>query len=647
MNVKAERIDHLMQIINRNLLLIYAGQSNAITPMEHKPTHRIDLNLFSGDKFGYEMINFVRTFPKSKSNTMAAIWDRNFLKGLENLIVECAVIKDEVERDCFVSHVYVWFTDKLMERRDIVEKAGLKIDEFAALKESIAMFGGNHTMKALENYESNFLHKEEVEVKPQQPVVAAYESNLHLPEVKQRTRRVPDYVKMATPNILKVDRKLELVNKIGLHDEDGEPVSEAEKIMHDLWLARRQQEAFEWKARQNVDLMMDRRALSKSRLESEELRKQETSAYLAAPDDAADDSDSHSKYAPKMRRPLSGRRNYQEAIDTVSKEAVGKESSEANLKVIKDNTITEEKLSTLSRKVVPKKKKQSFVPMIFKIDLPDGYSRKNSRAEATSADDSKLVLTGKKELITPKSTTDRQRPFTSEDAFPSTAPTNRRSSNKEKDTRASIIHVDPMKPIDVVISKRMNEIAFMDKEMQIHKIFSRVRKMPLTAEHKQWLKAEEDRAKPPKKKVELNASLSQKNIPTSRKSLKEQDKESTTASETKPVCKYKSAEEFMDHHFPKFDGDDHVDAQGPLRTNQIMECNAVYDCLSAVCPNQSIKAIENALITPQDRPLAICLKNMRNNLDCVMENPLPKELWRKPRPESGAKKKKKKQKQNQ
>jgi hypothetical protein len=39
--------------------------------------------------------------------------------------------------------------------------------------------------------------------------------------------------------------------------------------------------AFEWKAKQNVDLIMDRRSLHKSRLESESLRRQETSSYLA------------------------------------------------------------------------------------------------------------------------------------------------------------------------------------------------------------------------------------------------------------------------------------------------------------------------------------------------------------------------------
>ena len=72
-----------------------------------------------------------------------------------------------------------------------------------------------------------------------------------------------------------------------------QPETEAELVMHDLWLARRRQEvcsnyemcvdgvltflpqAFEWKAKQNLALIMDRRSLHKSRLESDTLRRLE------------------------------------------------------------------------------------------------------------------------------------------------------------------------------------------------------------------------------------------------------------------------------------------------------------------------------------------------------------------------------------
>ena len=32
MNVKAEKIDQIIQIINRNLLLVHAGQEDSVTP---------------------------------------------------------------------------------------------------------------------------------------------------------------------------------------------------------------------------------------------------------------------------------------------------------------------------------------------------------------------------------------------------------------------------------------------------------------------------------------------------------------------------------------------------------------------------------------------------------------------------------------
>jgi hypothetical protein len=71
------------------------------------------------------------------------------------------------------------------------------------------------------------------------------------------------------------------------------PESDAERNMHELWMARRRQEvyfdtthsllilfilcylvkAFEWKAKQQMNVVLDRLALQKSRMESEGLRK--------------------------------------------------------------------------------------------------------------------------------------------------------------------------------------------------------------------------------------------------------------------------------------------------------------------------------------------------------------------------------------
>ncbi len=97
-----------------------------MTPLESRGKQRIDTSIFYGDKFGYEMVNFVKSFPKTKVQTLANIWDKNFVRGLENLIEECSTVKDDIERECFVSHVYVWFSEKLIERRDLPEKAELR-----------------------------------------------------------------------------------------------------------------------------------------------------------------------------------------------------------------------------------------------------------------------------------------------------------------------------------------------------------------------------------------------------------------------------------------------------------------------------------------------------------------------------------------
>jgi hypothetical protein len=161
MNAKAERIENLIQIINRNLLLIYNGQVEGIIPLENRATARVDTSMFKGDKFGYEMVNFARSYAKNQRLTIAAIWERNFVKGLETLITECAVVKDDIERECFVSRVYVWFVEKLVERRDLPDSNRIKSREITELKASVKTLGGNHTLKALDNYAASQLSENE------------------------------------------------------------------------------------------------------------------------------------------------------------------------------------------------------------------------------------------------------------------------------------------------------------------------------------------------------------------------------------------------------------------------------------------------------------------------------------------------------
>ncbi len=81
--------------------------------------------IFGQDKFAYEMVYFL-TSAKEKLDELDestfSRWEANFVYGLESLLVECAVISDEIERDCFISRVYCWFTEKLAERREVPRK---------------------------------------------------------------------------------------------------------------------------------------------------------------------------------------------------------------------------------------------------------------------------------------------------------------------------------------------------------------------------------------------------------------------------------------------------------------------------------------------------------------------------------------------
>lgn len=121
MNIKAERIEQLIQLVNRNLSLLASGQPNGVSAFEYRKLQRVDAVIFGHDKFAYEMVHFVNSFGENpvKEDSLKGKWEGMFIKGLESLLVECAVIHDEIERECFVSRVYCWFTEKITERREM------------------------------------------------------------------------------------------------------------------------------------------------------------------------------------------------------------------------------------------------------------------------------------------------------------------------------------------------------------------------------------------------------------------------------------------------------------------------------------------------------------------------------------------------
>jgi len=154
-------------------------------------------------------------------------------------------------------------------------------------------------------------------------------------------RKTPVYVKHGFPNILKPSSSNGSISKAspyhhllpkmpGTADDSygmiyNKPETEAERTMNELWLARRRQEAFEWKTQQHLALVMDRLALHKSRLESDALRKQEYTFLMknskmrpsSAPAVHAMQSD---KDAPTLAGLPMGSRGLSGAMDTVDKD---------------------------------------------------------------------------------------------------------------------------------------------------------------------------------------------------------------------------------------------------------------------------------------------------------------------------------------
>lgn len=103
--------------------------------MEVRELEKVDAVIFGHDKFAFEMVHFVKSALKKNDDRPVSgnknvpkkniedLWETNFVQGLESLLVECAVVNDDIERDCFVSRVYCWFTEKLQERRDLPRKS--------------------------------------------------------------------------------------------------------------------------------------------------------------------------------------------------------------------------------------------------------------------------------------------------------------------------------------------------------------------------------------------------------------------------------------------------------------------------------------------------------------------------------------------
>lgn len=602
MNAKSERIEHLIQIVNRNLLLIYNGQVEGVTPVDPSTyltsdksqknnggTQKIDMSVFDSDKFGYEMVNFFRTHVKTNKSTLAAIWERNFVKGVETLMMECAVIKDALERECFVSRVYVWFTDKLVERRDLPGQDDNKYDALELLKNTMSAMGAFHSVKALDSLsEQRAKADSEVLQKVLQPTAhPAKESLAELglegqglaqlklpPIVPQKNFKHPEPVKAAE------DRPM--------IDSDGYvPETEAEKVMHELWIARRRQEAFEWKARQNLNLIMDRRDLHRSRLESEALRREETSSYLAGPQNseemdilAASTYSDSSRFVPAMRRPLSGKRHFANIIKDIeldediqtTKHAVEKSGAlnstslrEVNnrsiqavtVNILRDGAVKEQiKVNNIARNVVQKDEKKPYVPMRFRTKGPDSFTAggtlsrtKQQESFSWGEDVESTPIVEHAALVSRPEVKD---------------PPSRSRTDKNEQKSSGVQRRNSMS------SKIFQSLGANDSELQVHYFHSLARRGPLTDKHYAWLKLQDDgRAERDAAYVrKLRGKSGVESPPPPKKTSA--GKKTGNAAETgghavKKGPKYSSAQDFMDKHFPVFDQPEDEGALGLVR----------------------------------------------------------------------------------
>ena len=583
MNAKAERIEQLIQIINRNLLLIYNGQVEGTTvvdpasflgadkALKNAPLNtKIDMTVFDGDKFGYEMVNFFKSHVKNNRTSIAAVWERNFVKGVETLMIECAVVKDPIERECFVNRVYVWFNEKLVERRDLPGQDDVKYDEIELLKNTMSAMGAFHTVKALDNL-SEEKAKADTEVLQQvldpQDVPEETMAELGLEGPCMDTLKLPPIIK----NELETDKDVKkkstnssVESRPNIDEEGFVPENETERVLHELFVARRRQEAFEWKARQNMNLVMDRRDLHRSRLDSEVLRREETSSFLAAPQNLEDITGSNeslfsetSKYVPSMRRPLSGKRHFagiineieenkdiqhtkemietSNALEPLSLEEVKKNIPVKSVNVVKDGTPEKAKVNNIARQVVQKSEpKKQYVPMRFRTTAPAKLKSRESSIENNICREDSMSITSKMD---------------------------EQQSIKRAPDKPMKIHQRESSS-----QKILQNLGSNDNELQIHYYFSQSRQGSLSKLHTEWLNVQEEERRQCmlENKRRLRGDNNAVTVLPPPKT-KGRDDESSVSSESTVYQKYSSAQDFMSKHFPVFDSNDNIDAHGALR----------------------------------------------------------------------------------
>ena len=529
-----------------------------------------------------------------------------------------------------------------------------------------------HTLKGLENYEEPESTSKALEdgsppkEDPPEPPTIQVPGNPPAKHPMFGNRKMPIYVKHAYPNLFKQGNEYEqFLPKIpGAEDNYGmmyhKPESEAEMAMHELWLARRQQEAFNWKSQQHMNLVMDRYALHKSRLESDSLRRQESNSYIRSrPGSSQDETrpfsadevvssnarftgtsrpSSRQKTLPKSMSARSLGYGYADSpITSPTKMMVmepeddleEQQNEETEINMVMKGAGTEEDVAVPvpAREAVLKKekkkvKKNTLAPMRYRFE-PKKYEVGSVYLQLSDSDDD-----DKPEKVMKPPTAGKGGGGGKKGAKAAAGP----AVKFKRDA-------PPMRERPVS-ANQFHTISNNDAELKVHYRYTNYRRMPLTQKQEVWLEGKETtRVKKSEEMasnlLEAAAAKGDKKGGKDKKDDKGKGKGKGKGKVEEPEkipCKYKSASEFMSVNFPDFEDDAEGEAQGPMRMMQLLECARVMGSLNEFGMQGAVKpeTLRKALIIPQDKPEAVSRENMRQSeIEGLMMNPAPEMYWRK------------------
>ena len=746
MNTKAERIEQIIQIVSRNLALILSHETDSLTPLDTSELQKVDMGVFSHDKFAFEMSHFVKSERIQAGHKMTALWEWNFLKGLETLLVEAAVVTDEIERDCFISRIYCWYNEKLLERKDLprgpITKKGL-----AELSHTLESMGSAHSAKAMANLadkrgdegEEEDLHGDE-HIDNDDRKISKYTE----PGRPVSANQAPLYVKHSYPDVMKPSSASEIIRSgvvpaVNVPDSTNnygmlyhKPDTQSETQMHDLWVAKRRQEAFDWKTQQHLAVVMDRLAVHKSRMETDALRRQESGNFMMENKSrpGSGSGDPNTRFVMQTRRPMSGRQRqlaslstFDTTIDQMGTASAGKEMRAASGDGPPSVVIEEKSLEQFSIDDFAPDFSGGLEDLAVKHDilLGEDDSFEGVAWNSSLEDDTSVVVKGEddEEIKIPKmgrsQVTKKPKDEGKRHVIPMrygdskiSQPTISRlklgqqhelidymyDDGEEEDSGFKLPSIKTFEKVDTASgslggtvqgqpspakkkkpaksagaankgpvrkfveirekaqsTKKLKEVSYNDLELKIFDRHVNVRRMPLTEEAEKWLNDKEnERVKAYSEKVQkLKEDFAAKNAKSKDKGGEKKDAKKDkkkVAEEPPPVIpKYKSASQFMSIHFPVFDSYRQTENMGPMRAQQMNECQRIIEVFEQAGINIDPECVYKGLMIPQDRPESICIENLREGLEGLMLNPLPKEFWRKelaPLKKGGGKKGKKK-----